>query len=251
MPPSLAEPHRSKNRRQTSRLWKRLTLGTVLVLTIIVVILFALREFVRFVDEMVFPGSQYVYHDNSPKPVVLGLGDGHISIPRNYVESYFPPSGKTIGSLMIGAFLPDFVPERDYEASHPNPKFSTWVPPNLGQYDKALVQAEITSSTPTRPDPSAQSGLEQQFKDQEQFYAFDFSELNGFDEWVNGYGNKIFVHRGPERYWINCMSGCTIIYVYRGTFTIDLDIDPSNLPYADAIRQNFNKFLDSQMKILN
>jgi hypothetical protein len=251
MPPSLVAPRRSKKSWQTSRLWKRIVLWAVLTLTITVVILFALQEFVRVVDELVFPESQYVYHDSSPKPVVLGLGNGHISIPRDYVETYFPPAGKTIGILMIGAFLPNFVPERIYAASHPNPAFHPWIAPDIKEYDKALVQASITSATPAIPDPSAQAGLEQQFKDEEQFYTFDFSELNNFDEWVDRYGNKLFVHRGTDRYWINCMSGCTIIYVYRGTFGIQLNIDPANLHYAEAIKQNFNKFFDSQIKIVN
>lgn len=251
MPPPWVAHRRSKNSWQKSPPWKRLALCTVLILTIIVVVLSDLQEYVRVVDEMVFPGSQHVYHDNSPKPVVLGLGDGHISIARDYVETYFPPAGKTIGILVIAAFLPDFVPERVYEATHPDPKFRPWVPPNISQYDRALIQAQITSSTPALPNPSAQAGLEQQFKDEEQSYTFDFSELINFDEWVDRYGNKLFVHRGTDRYWINCMAGCTIIYVYRGTFGIQLNIDPSNLPYADAIKKNFNKFFDSQIKILN
>jgi hypothetical protein len=210
-----------------------------------------MRWVVGFVDEMVFPGSQYVYHDDSPKPVTLALGNGHISIPRDYVETYFPPSGKDIGSLMIGAFLPNFVPERVYEDSHPNLAFHPWTPPDLKEYDKALVQVQISSSTPARPDLSVQANLDQGTKNMEQLYTFDFSELKNFDEWVDGHGDKLFVHRGTDHYSIDCSYGCSISYVYRNTFDIILYFDPTNLLYAESIMDNFNKFLDTKMKVLN
>ncbi len=85
----------------------------------------------------------------------------------------------------------------------------------------------------------------------EQLYTFDFSELKNFDEWVDGHGDKLFVHRGTDHYSIDCSYGCSISYVYRNTFDIILYFDPTNLLYAESIMDNFNKFLDTKMKVLN
>ena len=152
---------------------------------------------------------------------------------------------------MIETFLPDFVPERVYLASHPVLASSAWNSPEKDRFRKALIQAELYSSMPADADPAAQIGLDQQFKGQEQSYAVHSSQLSNFNEWIDRYGDMLFVHRGADHYGMYCTTDCTILYVYHDTFRVNLEIDRVNLPDVETIRNNFNKFLDSQMKIID